>query len=320
MSLRFTAFQKRLINVLQTNLPVCERPFGVIADELGSDEEEVLGQIRWLCQTGIVRRLGAVLNYQALGRVGTLVTAHIEPQQLKTVGGAVSGLEGVSHNYLRGNYYNLWFTLQGDSVADIEMELSKLSARFAVEFHSLPSKKVFKLDVRFDAEDDSALFSDVAPPVKAGLADLTGKERRVLEKLQNPLEITERPFSCLCEMPDGLKVVQGLINKGVIRRIAAVVNHRKLGFSVNVLFVAKVPQGRVEKAGEILARFAAVSHCYERAVFEGWGYNLFAMMHAKGMGDIQRVIDKFTAKQEIGNYELLVTEQELKKQPVKYQF
>jgi len=99
-----------------------------------------------------------------------------------------------------------------------------------------------------------------------------------------------------------------------------VVDHRKLGFTANVLFVSEVPQDRVIRVGEELARFKVVSHCYKRGTFEGWPYNLFAMMHGKSFGDIQRVIDRFVEAEKVDLYELLPTKAELKKQPVKYQF
>ncbi|MCJ7729662.1 MAG: hypothetical protein MUO27_07280, partial [Sedimentisphaerales bacterium] len=62
------------------------------------------------------------------------------------------------------------------------------------------------------------------------------------------------------------------------------------------------------------------SHCYERRTFENWPYNLFAMLHSRSMGEIQRTIDKFTQTQKIDSFELLPTAAELKKQPVKYHF
>jgi DNA-binding Lrp family transcriptional regulator len=117
-----------------------------------------------------------------------------------------------------------------------------------------------------------------------------------------------------------LRIIQGLIDKGVVRRIAAIVDHRKLGFVVNVLFCSQVPEGRIIEAGEALARFGMVSHCYERKAVENWPYNLYAMMHGKSMGEIQHLINKFTEAERIDSFELLPTAAELKKEQVKYKF
>jgi len=115
-------------------------------------------------------------------------------------------------------------------------------------------------------------------------------------------------------------MIQGLIDKGVIRRIAAIVDHRKLGFAANVLFCGKVPRDRVVEAGEALARFGAVSHCYQRETIKDWPYNLYAMMHGKSMGEIQRVVNQFIEAEKIDSFELLPTEAELKKKPVRHRF
>jgi DNA-binding Lrp family transcriptional regulator len=142
--------------------------------------------------------------------------------------------------------------------------------------------------------------------------------------LQDDLQLTEEPFAFLCgeglAKQDVLRIIKELIDKGVIRRIAAVVDHRKLGFVVNVLFAGQVPQDRIIEAGQRLARFAIVSHCYQRETFENWPYNLFAMLHAKSMGQIQHVINRFVEAENIESFQLLPTVTELKKQPVRYKF
>ena len=101
MSVQLTPLQKRLCNILQEGLPVCPRPFAEIAKVLDSSEEIILRQIRELKKQGVIRRLGAMINYRALGRVSTFVTAHVPQEDLQEVAEAVNKLAGVSHNYLR---------------------------------------------------------------------------------------------------------------------------------------------------------------------------------------------------------------------------
>jgi len=344
LSVRLSKLQKRLCNELQDGLPICARPFDDLAKYLGSDEETVLREIRELRKVGVIRRIGALINYRALGLISTLVAAHIAEGNLREVAEAVNSLAEVSHNYHRAHHFNLWFTLQGESHKQIERTLANLAERFDVDFHSLPVKRVFKLDVRFDAESEGQPVSDVqeaATEVKSekvkGKIELNENEKLILARLHEDLELTSRPFvphqlgvsrSSIGAGLSGkelgeeevLEVIKGLIDKGVIRRIAAVVDHRKLGFVANVLFCSEVAEDRVVEAGERLARFGIVSHCYERETFEGWPYNLFAMMHARSMGEIQHVINKFVEAEGIDSFELLPTAAELKKKPVKYRF
>jgi len=325
VTLRLTKLQKRLCNALQQGLPICWRPFAGIAKALNTSEEEVLQQTRKLKNAGIIRRIGALINYRAIGMTSTLVTAHVPQENIQDVAEAVNSLENVSHNYLRTHYYNLWFTLQAQTSEQIDSVLAGLSYRFGIDFHSLPVQRVFKLDVCFDAESNGeALLQNVEEVSKGEVVEMDENQRLILSKLQGGLDITTEPFAFLCsdglETADVVRIITELINKGVIRRVAGLVDHRKLGFVANILFACEVPQNRVIKVGRRLARLRIVSHCYERKTFQNWPYNLFAMIHAKSLGDIQRVIDKFIEAEKINSFELLPTVAELKKQPVKYKF
>jgi len=324
LSIRLTTFQRQLCNVLQNGLSICQRPFAETAKSLKSSEEEILQQANKLKAAGVIRRIGAVINHRALGQTGTLVAAHVPQENLQEVIEAVNSLQGVSHNYLRKHHYNLWFTLQAPSYEQIEITLSKLSTRFGVDFHSLPVARIFKLDVHFDAEGKAELLGDVEEPPKNEPVKLNEKQKIVLSRLQNDLEVIKKPFDFLrsadLETEEVLRIIQELIDKNIIRRIAAAVDHRKLGFTANVLFACEVPQHKIVEAGKTLARFGMVSHCYERKTVKDWPYNLFAMMHGRSMGEIQHVISKFTEAEGVDSFELLPTAAELKKQPIKLRF
>ena len=323
MSVRLTKLQKQLCNALQEGLPICSRPFEDLAKFLDSDERKVLREIEELKRAGVIRRICALINYRALGRTSTLVAAHIPQENLQEVTEAVNSLRDVSHNYLRKHYYNLWFTLQAESLEQIEVTLSNLSGRLGIDFYSLPVKRAFKLDVRFDTEGQ-LLSQDVELASEGEIVELDENQKRILSKLQDELDVIAEPFDFLCsevlERQEVLRIIAELIDKGVIRRIAAVLDHRKLGFVANVLFACKVPQDKIVEAGKRLARFGIVSHCYERKTFRDWPYNLFAMMHGRSMGEIQHVINKFVEAEKIDSFELLPTAAELKKRPVKHQF
>jgi DNA-binding Lrp family transcriptional regulator len=104
-----------------------------------------------------------------------------------------------------------------------------------------------------------------------------------------------------------------MLAEGVIYRIGAVVNHHKLGFTANAMFVCQVCEAKVVEAGRKLAKLNIVSHCYQRKRFPGWVYNLYAMMHARSHADIQRAAEKFAKSQGIKKWELLQTVKTLKK-------
>ena len=317
MSAHLTKLQGQLCNLLQKGLPICSNPFAQIAKEMGCDEDTVLKQTNELKKTGVIRRITAIINHRTLGMAGTLVAAHIPQDNLLEVAEAVNAIENVSHNYLRKHYYNLWFTLQAKSDKRIEEILLNLSARFKIDFYSLPTERIFKLDVRFDAESGGKSLLSCEGKILAAEdtekteIHLNKEEKAILSKLQQNLEIVSEPF------PNSLQVIQNLISKGVIRRIAAVVDYHKLGFTANAMFVCLVEDERIAEVARQLAGSNNVSHCYQRKTFPGWPYNLFGMMHGQDMEQVEKVVDDFTSHQKIRHFALLKTLKEFKKKPVK---
>lgn len=326
MSISLTDFQKRLCNRLQEGLPLSLQPFAEIAKALDSTESEVLQQTRELKDRGIIRRLSAFINHRALGMASTLVTAHVPADRIDRVAAAVNALAGVSHNYLREHHYNLWFTLQEQSPDRIEETLLDLQRQLGIEFHGLPVTRVFKLDVRFDLEsDDDVLLHDVYEVPGTEPVPLRPEHKQVLSRLQQGIDVVSRPFDTLGDVgathaSSVLRLLVELNTLGVLRRIAAVVDHHKLGYTTNSLFAVEAPSESVVEAGRGLARFRTVSHCYERRTFAGWPYNLFAMLHARSPAQIERTTREFTAAAAVRSYCLLPTVAELKKQPVRHKF
>ena len=325
MTATLTDFQRQLCNRLQRGVPLCPRPFAEIAQALNSSETEVIEQTKALKDSGIIRRVTAVINHRALGFSGTLVTAQVPDEQLPLVTEAINALSGVSHNYLRQHRFNMWFTLQAESPAELQATLLRLQTKFGVDFHSLPVTKVFKLDVRFDAEsDDGVLLQDVERMPGTEPVALTETHKKVLAALQGGLDVAAQPFDTIC--PEGMTLddlfaqLTELLDSGVIRRIAGVLNHHKLGFAANVMFAGQADPEHVVEAGRWLAHSGTVSHCYEREVFTGWPYNLFAMLHGRTMPQIQHTLDNLAATGLVRTFELLPTQAELKKQPVRHSF
>lgn len=324
-----TDLQKRLCNRLQRGLPLVSQPFAQMATDLGCTEADVLDQARRLQADGVLRRICAVLNQRALGMASTLVAAHVPDEQVPTVTAAINALPGVSHNYLRRHEFNLWFTLQAASNEQLHHNLIELAARFDIEFHSLPVTRVFKLDVRFDAEgDEDVLLRDVERMPQTEPVALRDEHKLLLTHLADGLDVTSRPFDAVrpatMAEPEMFALLAELIEAGVIRRIAGVLNHHKLGLAANVMFVGQVDPDRIVEAGRWLTHSGAVSHCYERQVPASlgsrWPYNLFAMMHGRTMAQIQHTIDRFTGTFPIPSFDLLPTLAELKKQPVRHSF
>ena len=145
-----TSFDKSLLNLLQTNLPISHRPFAELAERLGSDESTVLARLQALKRDGYLRRIGPFFDSNQLGYKGTLVALRVAPAAIPSVAEAINRYPGATHNYEREGRYNLWFTLLTPDPDMCRHILSEIRALPGVEaMMDLVARKKYKINVQF---------------------------------------------------------------------------------------------------------------------------------------------------------------------------
>ncbi len=123
---------------------------------------------------------------------------------------------------------------------------------------------------------------------------LSSLERQFVLLTQSGLPIVARPYQYVAEQlqikeADVLAMTTDLKERGIIRRIAAVPNHYKLGYRYNGMTVWDVEDEYVSEFGQAVGRLPFVSHCYLRPRhLPQWNYNLFAMVHGKTTQEVQQ--------------------------------
>ena len=153
--------------------------------------------------------------------------------------------------------------------------------------------------------------------------NLSDAENKILAVLQRGFPKSPTPYRDLAgqagiETDQLLAVLEDWKQKGLLRRIGAIVNHFKVGFGAGAMVVWQVEPQHVQQVGEILARFKEVSHCYERDIGRNWPYNLYTMIHAAGPDDIRDIVKRMSQACGVEKFRILVTEKELKKVPPTY--
>ena len=137
-----SAFDKSLLNMLQTDLPIAKRPFAVLAERLGTEESVVL--------ESYIRRIGPFFDSVALGYTGTLVAVNVEEEYLEAVAEKINEYVEITHNYERESEYNLWFTLLTPTLERQKEILDTIEKQKGVRrLLSLPTTKKFKISVQF---------------------------------------------------------------------------------------------------------------------------------------------------------------------------
>lgn len=151
--MELTQFDKELLNLIQTGLPLTPAPFAAVAARLGCPEQQVLERLAQLRDAGVIRRLGAFFDAESLGYRGWLVAVKVEEISLPTVAQAVNAWPEVTHNDERDHEYNLWFTIQTRTDEEKEERLRQVASMPGVSaVFSLPTTDRFKVNVEFRME------------------------------------------------------------------------------------------------------------------------------------------------------------------------
>ncbi len=142
---------KQLINLLQEKFPIASRPFLILGEQLGICEDEVIARIKALKESRYIRRLGGIFDSANLGYSSTLCALSVPAARVDEVAAVINRYECVTHNYLRDDHFNMWFTLIAPSKEKVEEILNDIREKTAVnQILSLPSQKVYKIRTNFN--------------------------------------------------------------------------------------------------------------------------------------------------------------------------
>jgi DNA-binding Lrp family transcriptional regulator len=330
---------KNLLNIIQAEFPLSREPFTALELRLSINRNEIIQRIEHLKSRGIIRLIGPVFNPRSLGYRTTLVAMKIPVERMDKVKQVISTHPMVSHCYERDHDFNLWFTLAMPVARDIESEIHKLGSKIkAAEILNLPAVRVFKIGALLTLGINNSHLSLRAlfPPVIASpstegrgnlntCSDLSSTDRAVINELQQDLPLNEKPFDLMSarlsmDVDKFLSRCQALLQYGIMRRFSASINHSKLGFTANAMACWNTPPGIIETAGNKIAKFPEISHCYERQTSPLWPYNLFAMIHATTKETCQALVDRIHSETGLAKngLVLLFSTKEIKKMRVRY--
>jgi AdoMet-dependent heme synthase len=316
---------KKLLNFIQSDFPLVREPYHALGEKLGISEDEVISRIKEMKAKGFIRQISPVFDPRRLGYRSTLVAMEVPESRLELAEQLLVEHPGVSHGYERDHKFNLWFTLAIPPAGEIADELKKLADSTGIEtVVALPATRLFKIGTYF-ASDDEGIGStgtqfDGALPVEAVLSDF---DKKVINGLQQDLPLVREPFAAIAHQlgitdEDLLARCRSLLERGIIRRFSASINHRRLGYTANAMTCWDVPSGKVDEAGKKIAALREVSHCYERETNGSWPYNLFAMIHARDEAMCRKIADDASRETGLSNYTALFSTKEFKKARIKY--
>jgi DNA-binding Lrp family transcriptional regulator len=319
-----------LLNILQEDFPVVHAPFAAVAARLGSTEEEVIARTGKLRKARVVRQISAIFDTRSLGYQSTLVAMRFAPELLEQGAAIINEHPGVSHNYRRNHEFNLWFTLATPPEGDIDATLARLhELSGAVVTRKLQTLKLFKIGVKLDMTGEKDVTRQEDPDYTGIQRDfamrspITERDIQVIRAVQDDMSLVPHPFEECARNFDltEAELFEGMADlkrRGHLRRVAAILHHRRAGYAANAMAVWAVPEESAEPLGRRMAEFAAVSHCYQRPVYEDWRFNLFSMIHGRKVTDCEQIVEAIRDATGIDDYAVLYSTKEYKKTRVRY--
>jgi len=275
------------------------------------------------CRARAYARTGDYLAEEPFCAASTLVAADVPEDRLDEVAEIVNRRPEVTHNYRRDHRLNLWFTLTASSEGRLDEIFGDLRRLTGIGLYSLPAEKTYKIRTFFPLDDRVDRPATAGPSQPARAVSLNGWRKELARALEGDLAVSAEPFGELANRLDSpvgevIAQVRRWLETGLIRRVGALVDHRRLGYVANAMAVFAAGPRQADAVGEALARRPEVSHCYLRRALEAFPYNLFAMFHGRDAGAVHRSIDALAAEWPIDRHEVLFSTAEYKKSSARY--
>ena len=316
---------KRLLNLMQGSFPIAPRPYQHVATEAGISEDEAMKRVQHLLDERIIRQVTPIFDTRALGYSSMLVAAKVDPDNPWRAANVINEHPGVSHNYLRNHEFNIWFTIatEPDSPLGLEETLTRLGELAGAEsIRQLPTLKLFKIRMDLEMEKGTDTLankvSEAVEPAETEPQPYDDFDKAVIRATQGDMPVIAEPYApaaaALNMTQDQLLAhLQGMVERRLLRRVAAILFHRRAGFSANGMGVWKVPQDRVLELGMQMSQFRGISHCYERPTYADWPYSVFTMAHGRSKEECDAILDSIAEQTGITERATLYSSTEFKK-------
>ncbi|HEV3228974.1 MAG TPA: AsnC family transcriptional regulator [Solirubrobacteraceae bacterium] len=315
---------KRLLNLMQSRFPLEPRPYAAVASEAGISERQVLERVRALLDGRIVRQVTPIYDTRALGYASMLVAAKVDPENPWRAAKIVNSHPGVSHNYLRNHDFNMWFTIavERDSRLGLDGTLDVLQQLTGAEsIRQLPTLKLFKIRMDLEMQGDTSALASAGPeqePAELEAVPYDDLDVAVIRATQGDLPVASEPYTLAAErlgvgVDALLEHLRAMQERGLLRRVAAILYHRRAGFSANGMGVWKVPDEQIAELGPRMAAFRGISHCYQRPTYRDWPYSIFTMAHGRSKEECDAILASIAQQTGIEERRTLYSSTEFKK-------
>jgi len=320
---------RQLLNLLQGRFALEPRPFARVAELAEIGEGEVLARTQRLLDDRIIRQVTPIFDTRVLGYSSMLVAAKVDAENPHRAAKVINSHPGVSHNYLRDHEFNMWFTVatEPDSRLGLQGTLEVLQRLTGAEsVRQLPTLKLFKIRMDLEMEGDTKALASAGvaeDPKEPEAIEVSDMDLAVIRALQGDMPVVSEPYAPAAaeigvSVPELLEHLESMKERKALRRVAAILFHRRAGFSANGMGVWKIPEERIMDLAPQMAAFRGISHCYQRPTYEDWPYSVFTMAHGRSKEECDAILDSIADFSGIPERRTLYSSTEFKKTRLLY--
>ncbi|SHK70861.1 Lrp/AsnC family transcriptional regulator [Fibrobacter sp. UWB12] len=341
---------QKLLAIIQDCFPLVERPYKALAEMLNVSEQDVFDEVEKMRASGVIRRIGGVYDSKKLGFISRLCAGKVpassldfsaEPHSqtpMEKFAAVVMSEPAITHNYIRSHEYNVWFTVIVENESAIQTVVDRVCSETDLhDVHVLTATKKYKINTVMGKGAGAPSKNVFASAVRQSPENaLTEADRTRIHIACDDIPHSLTPFKDWGVSCDELR--EDLAAKRM-RRFGAILRHQDAGFPCNAMVCFRLNEEsfadsrhsdnpalrhsdnrRLEESSKILdlAKKHFISHCYERPTFEGFPYNVYAMMHSQTPEELDGYINESAALLGNPEYVVLHSLKELKKTSFKF--
>ena len=146
-----TAVDRQIIDNLQGEFPICERPYAVVAERMGISEADLLQRLEQLLADKVLTRFGPMYQIERMGGAFVLAALAAPEDRYDEVTALVNALPQVAHNYRREHALNMWFVLATETQGGIAEALVRIERDTGLPVYAFPKEREFFVEMKLEA-------------------------------------------------------------------------------------------------------------------------------------------------------------------------
>lgn len=145
------AIDRAIIDTLQGDFPLSERPYAEAAERLGIVEADLLARLERMLADKVLTRFGPMFQIERMGGAFVLAALAVPEARYEAVAAQVNALPQVAHNYRREHLLNMWFVLATEKPGGIAEAIAQIEAETGLPVHAFPKEREYFVQMQLEA-------------------------------------------------------------------------------------------------------------------------------------------------------------------------